>query len=327
MKSENKRKKKSERKSKSITLAEISILILSTIAFSYIIGSSIPLVSAAGGQCVTASGSEWMINGNTLTQVGGASSSYSMSDFCYFFNVPCTQQGAIASSAIHSCPVSSSSTASSSRLCLNSKSGNGQIYVPNINTRDAATVKAWCNAGNNDYCNSGTIQQVPCTPSSQPAAASPPASPILTSTLTGVGSSFLSTKLTPWINRGLGFTSGANTEAGKVVTTTSTPTEFIPPAPAWNQLANGKLLKWETGEYIVKNAAFAAVIYIGVKFVFQNLGTYAAENANVAGQGAALGYLAVKIGIPILQRLGVLGTISRGSSTATPTSSTGFSTA
>ena len=65
---------KERKKEKGVTVIEIFILILSTIAFSYILASSIPTVSAGGtGQCVNSLGTTWQLNSDgSISIVGGS---------------------------------------------------------------------------------------------------------------------------------------------------------------------------------------------------------------------------------------------------------------
>lgn len=240
---------KREERKKSVTISEILILILSTIAFSYILASAIPAVSAEPptscsstvsiGKCI-------MVGGVNTKVAGNQGDPYWADAFC---------RSSLVGSNINN-------------VCKNDGPCSGKYRI--------------------------TAPEVICQ------TVTPP--PALTSPTFGF-------TVPSFLQGGL-----MNSLGSKPASTTPSPgtptTPPTPPAPVPNQLAYGKFLSWETGKYIVTNAAYTLGIYVGVKFVFGQLGGFAAENAGVAGTGAALGYATVKFLIPILQRLKIIGTVS-----------------
>ncbi|MCX6749707.1 MAG: hypothetical protein NTW17_03115 [Candidatus Pacearchaeota archaeon] len=269
------------RKRKTLAVSQIISIVLSTIAFAYIIGSEFGVVSASvptTGECIELSASSalgtgeswWEIKSNGVQCIQDHCSPTSYADgtvrdlnwFCG------THLGATKRAAI----------------CQGS---------PNLYTLKPAS-------SNNPY-------RIACSTLAARVGATgaPPNQPTLEQRIASLinPSSIAGGTIAQQINRRINRVTGINNPVPENV---AAPIVHV---PSVNQLASGKLLSWKTGGYILKTAATAAVIYAGIKFVSNQIG-FSPELGEAAARSATIGYLAVKIGIPILQRLKIVGAIS-----------------
>jgi len=238
-----------------LVIIQIIILVLSTIAFAYIIGSEIPVVSADPTQCIR----------------------------------------------------------STSR---------GVISAPNINLNDQNAVNQWCSISTNraDVCNGGSGSDWHIR-----FAASCP-SPPTPSALT-LPSALQFPPLGNFASRVLGGGGAATTEAGTTAGAAGASAgSGIPPLPpgfgSYNDVANAgytppiNLANLANVKWIVSNAAYAAVIYVGVRFIFQQFGL-TPELGRAVANGASIGYFvgAVVSKVGLSGKLGALLGISGGLAT------------
>lgn len=97
-------------KGKALAIVQAFSIILSTIAFAYILASSFPVVSAADGQCIRADNYEWLIsnNGNSVRRID-QTTTQSVSSFCLSHLFSCIGTR-LDSSQIHDCPTTTTTT-------------------------------------------------------------------------------------------------------------------------------------------------------------------------------------------------------------------------